>query len=329
MSEALVLTRRDVVRLLDLPACIDAVEMAFERLGSGEAQAPAVAAVLGADGGFHIKAAALRLGRAYFAAKVNGNFPANPERRGLPTIQGAIVLCDADDGRVLAVLDSIEITVQRTGAATAVAARHLARAGESVVTVCGCGVQGRVQLRAFAAVRPLRRVYAWDVDADRAAAYAREVAEWCGVPVEVVTSPGAACRQSDAVLTCTAARRWFLGRDDVRPGTFIAAVGADNEHKQEIEPALLAASTVVVDVLEQAATLGDLHHALAAGVMTRDAVYAELGAVVAGRRAGRRTPEEVIVFDSTGMALQDVAAAALVYERAIAAGAGVRLPLSA
>ncbi|HEX4574320.1 MAG TPA: hypothetical protein VH158_04265, partial [Gemmatimonadales bacterium] len=121
----------------------------------------------------------------------------------------------------------------------------------------------------------------------------------------------------------------ILGAEDVRPGTFVAAVGADHPEKQEIAPTLMAASRVVVDVLEQAATIGDLHHALAAGVLTRADVDAELGEVVAGRKPGRRTPEETIVFDSTGMALQDVAAAATVYERALQAGRGLAVLLGA
>jgi len=147
------------------------------------------------------------------------------------------------------------------------------------------------------------------------------------VSITAVPEPGAAAQQSDIIITCTPAQRWFIGRAHVRPGTFIAAVGADNEHKQEIEPALLAQSTVVVDVVSQAATMGDLHHAIAAGVMTAADVHAELGEIVAGKKRGRTSQDEIIVFDSTGTALQDVAAAAAVYERAVAAGAGTRVTL--
>jgi len=325
----LVLTRREVAGLLDLDSCITAVEAAFACYGAGRASPAAIAGLMVEGGGFHMKAAALVLERSYVAAKVNANFPENPIRRGLPTIQGAVMLFDGVTGQVLALLDSIEITIQRTAAATAVAAKHLARRVESVVTVCGCGVQGRVQLRALARVRPLRRVLAWDSDAVRAESYAREMAAELGVPVRAIATPRAGADESDIIVTCTTASRWFLGRGDVRPGTFVAAVGADNEHKQEIDPALLAHATVVVDVLEQAATIGDLHHALDAGVMTRDQVYAELGEIVAGKKPGRRSGEEVTVFDSTGTALQDVAAAAVVYERALAAGAGVQIPLGA
>ncbi len=143
----------------------------------------------------------------------------------------------------------------------------------------------------------------------------------------MVSDAAAAVRTSDIVVTCTSSREPILEVGDVAPGAFVAAVGADNPEKQEIAPTLLAVSRVVVDVLDQAATMGDLHHAIAAGVMTRDGVT-ELGQIVAGGAAGRRSPDEVIVFDSTGMALQDVAAAAAVYERARAKGRGTVVQLA-
>src|SRR5262249_42727020 len=130
---------------------------------------------------------------------------------------------------------------------------------------------------------------------------------------------------ADVVVTCTPSRSAILHR--VAPGTFVAAAGADSHEKQEIAPALLASSTVVTDVTEQCASIGDLHHAIAAGAMTRDEVYAELGEIVAGRKPGRTRDDQTIIFDSTGMALQDVAAATIVYERALAAGVGSEFEL--
>jgi ornithine cyclodeaminase/alanine dehydrogenase-like protein (mu-crystallin family) len=321
----LVLTRRDVAALVDPDDCARVVEDAFRLRAGGRAPAPAVASVPAATGGFHVKAAALKTERAWFAAKVNGNFPDNQQREGLPTIQGVIVLCDASNGRVLAVMDSIEITLLRTAAATAVAAKYLARPDSHVAAVCGCGVQGRAQLRALVRVLPLRRVYAYDSDHARAEGYASELARELGIAIVPTPTAGEATRVSDVCLTCTTARRAFLGRGDIRPGTFLAAVGADNEDKQELEPDLLAASTVVADILEQSATIGDLHHAIANGLMTKANVHAELGDIVAGRKPGRRSADEIIVFDSTGTALQDVAVGALVYERALAAGAGIQV----
>ena len=330
-SGTLILGRADVRALLDVRDCIAAVEQAFRLHAEGKAIPPCVLGVHVEGGGFHVKTAGTRPGdeRGLFAAKINANFPGNPARHALPTIQGVIALFDAADGRVLALLDSIEITSQRTAAATAVAARYLAREDSGTVAICGCGEQGRSQLRALACVRPLARALAFDADAARAARYADEMSAELGIEVRAVRALGDETRGSDIWVTCTPARRWLLGREHVAPGAFVAAVGADNPEKQEIEPALLAASAVVADVLEQCATIGDLHHALDAGVMRREDVRAELADVVAGRVAGRRSPDEIVIFDSTGTALEDVAAAALVYERAVAAGRGLSIVLGA
>ena len=322
----LLLSRADVGAALDLDTCIDAVEDAFRAYGHGRCRT----GVLGAHvegGGFHVKTAALEGDTPLFVTKINGNFHENGARFGLPRIQGMIVLCDARHGYPLAVMDSTLITQLRTAAATAVAARPLARNDASVVTIAGCGVQGRAQLRAIAAVRRIARVFAWDRDAAVAEAFARDLAPLVGCDVRVATALRDAAVASDIVITCTPATSAILHAGDVRPGTFIAAVGADSEAKQEIAPDLMAASAVVPDVLDQAATIGDLHHAIAAGVMRREDARAELGAIVAGRADGRRHDDEIIVFDSTGSALQDVAAAAVAWRGAMRLGLGTALAL--
>lgn len=325
----LLLTRSDVASLLGLAECIDAVEEAFMLHAEGIGLPPGVLETLTGDGGFHIKAAGLKLaGGSYYAAKVNANFPLNPERFGLPTIQGIVMLCDAEQGRPLVLMDSMELTALRTAAATGVAAKYLARPDSKVVTVCGCGVQGRVQLRAVAEVLRIEKVHAFDTDSARAESFALEMSDELDVEVEASRNLHRSSGESDVCVTCTPSRRPLLMREDVRPGTFVAAVGADNPLKQEIDPLLMASGKIVVDVLEQCAAIGDLHHALAAGAVTKDDVYAELGEVIAGRKLGRASAEEIVIFDSTGMALQDVAAAAVVYERALRDGVGVRLNLA-
>jgi ornithine cyclodeaminase/alanine dehydrogenase-like protein (mu-crystallin family) len=315
-ESALLLDRRDVARLLTREDCMAAVEHAFRLLGEGKAPAPGVLGVHCRGGGFHIKAGLLNLKSHYFAAKVNANFPQNPDRFELPAIQGVIVLCDAGDGRLLAVLDSTEITARRTAAATAVAAKYLARRDSTILTICGCGQQGRAQVRGLAGMFPLAKIFAYDAKAGDAQRLAGELGEELKIEVVPVADLGAAVRKSDICVTCTPSRQPLLTIDDVAPGTFIAAVGADHPEKQELDPALMAGSKVVVDSLEQCATIGDLHHAMAAGAMERTKVHAELGEVAAGKRPGRTSPEEIVIFDSTGIALQDVAAAALVYEKA-------------
>jgi ornithine cyclodeaminase/alanine dehydrogenase-like protein (mu-crystallin family) len=328
VSQTRILARRDVQALLGWDECIAAVEDAFRLHAEGHSLAAGVLGVRAPRGGFHIKAAGLDLGRLYFAAKTNANFSDNPQRHGLPAIQGVIVLCDADDGRPLAVMDSIEVTIRRTAAATAVAAKHLARPEARALAVCGCGNQGRAQLRALARVLDLRRVFAWDSDEAIARAYANDMATELGLDVTPVANPAAALAQSDVCVTCTPSRKPYLMREHVRAGTFVAAVGADSSDKQELDPTLMAAATVVTDVTEQCASIGDLHHALEAGAMSRAAVHAELAELVAGKKAGRRTPDEITIFDSTGTALQDVAAAVVVYEKAVSRDIGLRVELA-
>jgi alanine dehydrogenase len=305
VTETRILTGGDVQALLGWDECIAAVENAFRLHAEGRSLPPGVLGVRATGGGFHIKAAGLDLGRRYFVAKTNANFPDNPRRHALPAIQGVIVLCDADDGRPLAVMDSIEVTIRR------------------------CGIQGRAQLRALTRVLALRRAFAFDADAPTAQAYATDMSAELGIEVKAVATPAAGFAESDVGVTCTPSRTPFLRREDVRPGTFVAAVGADSSDKQELDPRLMAASVVVTDLLEQCATIGDLHHALEAGAMTRDGVHADLADLVTGRKAGRRSPAEVTIFDSTGTALQDVAAAAVVYEKAEAMGVGLRVALGA
>jgi alanine dehydrogenase len=323
----LILTRRDVAALLSIKECTEAVEHVFRLHGEGKTQAPGVLAVHACDGGFHIKAGVLQLNRSYFAAKINANFPQNPMRLNLPTIQGVIVLSDADNGYPLAVMDSTRITAQRTAAATAVAAKYLARPESKTLTICGCGIQGRASVRALMGLFLLEQVFAYDVDSTRSEKFANDLSTELAITVKAVDQLEDAVLQSDICVTCTPSSQFYLTREHIAPGTFVAAVGADNEDKQELDPTLLAGSKVVADLVEQCAAIGELHHALDQKVMTKDQVYAELGEVVAATKPGRTSSDEVIVFDSTGMALQDVVTSALVYEKANQQGAGTTIEL--
>ena len=325
----LVLSGADVHALLDMDGCIAAVEAAFQAQADGATLPAGVLGTHAPDGGFHVKAAGLTRDRPYYACKINANFPGNPARHGLPTVQGVVALFDAGNGVLLALMDSMEITTLRTAAATAVAAKYLARTNARTVAILGCGVQGRSQLRALARVRQIERVYAWDGVPEAAQRYAREMASELERDVTVTDAYRDVVDRCDVIITCTASSLPLLGAEDVAPGTFVAGVGADSESKHELAPELLARSTLVADVLDQCARIGDLHHALVAGAMDRSDVHAELADVVSGLRPGRRSADEITVFDSTGTALEDVAAAAVLYERAIAQGQGRRIELGA
>ncbi len=175
-------------------------------------------------------------------------------------------------------------------------------------------------------VLPLKRAFVYDIDEPRARAFAEKMQSELGLPVSGVAKLADATRQSDVIVTCTPSRKPYLGTEDVAPGTFIAAMGADSPDKQELDPALLRQNKTVVDLLEQCVHVGELHHAIDAG-MKPEQVYAELGELAAGRKPGRASNNEIIVFDATGTALQDVAAAAAVYEKAEREGKGQRINL--
>ena len=321
--------RRDDIRALMKPAdYLRAVEGGFRALHDRTAISPAPLSLEMSRGSFHAKAAAITLDRSYAAIKWNGNFPENREQRHLPTIQGAILLCDGESGTLLAIMDSAEVTLRRTAAASALAAQFLARPGSATILICGCGEQGGAHLEALRSALPLRKGFCWDSDAERARAFA-ELAASQGFPMTRVEDVREAASASDVIVTCTTATHAFLTADAVKTGSFIAAVGADNPHKSEIEPALLAAACVVVDSRDQCAAMGDLHHAIETGQMNSADVHAELAEVVTGEKPGRTNDQQITLFDSTGVAVQDVASAALIYERAVASGAGTRLLLAA
>ena len=328
----LLLARGEIAALLPIGDVIDAVESALlsqarsgtsgplsARLAPPPARAPVA-------GGFHAKGAGLERGDAsYVAVKVNGNFPDNPRLRELPTIQGLIVLADGSCGTPLAVLDSIEITALRTAAASAVATRRLARAGARRATIAGCGVQGFPHASALRHVLPELELLFHDLDSSRMAALAERARTELGGQATTAPSLEEAVRSSDVVVTCTTAREPIVRDAWVGAGTFVAGVGADAPGKQELDAELLARARVVVDDLEACATGGDLSAAIAAGAMTREEVAARLAEVVAGTVTVRRDESDVVVFDSTGTALQDVAAASLAYERAMERGVGTTM----
>jgi alanine dehydrogenase len=308
-------SRAEVERLLTPRACIAAVEEAFRGHALGTVPDPGLLGMHGTNGSFHVKAGFLSADRHYFAAKVNANFPSNASA-GLPTIQGTILLFDASNGAPLASMDSMSVTALRTAAASAIAARHLARKAASRMLICGCGAQAAAQLRAMLCVCDADEIVAYDLDGAKAQRFAAAMAAETGRDICASADLRAAAMQSELIVTCTTSRRYFITADMVKPGTFVAAVGADDEGKQEIDPALMARSLVVTDLTAQAAKIGELHHALEAGAMRMEGVHAQLGEVVAGLSAGRISEGQVAIFDSTGTGLQDVAAAVAVYRAA-------------
>lgn len=321
-SPVLLLSSADVEQLLEPLPLIEAVEEAFRARGSGATQPGGVLGVELTSGGFHIKAAALGADVGVFVTKLNGNFPQNPATNLLPTVQGLVLVADVSTGAPLAILDSGALTRLRTAAASAVAIKHLARLDGSSATLIGCGVQAFDQLRFAHAVRPLKRIALFDPRPATITALVARLRDELGVAAHAGRELSDECAASAIIITCTTSRTPFLHDADVPPGALVVAVGADNPLKHEIDPLLLSRALVVTDDTAQCALIGDLHHALKAGVMTSQDVHAELGEIVAGVRPGRRAPDDRMIFDSTGTPIQDAAAAAVALERARARGVG-------
>ena len=320
----LLLTRSELADLMTMDDYIRGIEDTFRMHGEGSTYGTdMIHGDTPSDIEFHIKAGGLKLGNSlYYGLKINASSFSNMERFGLPNIMGAILLFDAEKGIPLAIVDSIDPTIKRTGAGTAVAAKYLARDNSETLTICGCGNQGRIQLTFVKEMLPVNHVFAFDQNERVSTEYAERMGQELSIRVEATRDLARAVGQSDIVVTCTPSKRPFLRKEFIRPGTFVAAIGADSPDKWELEPTLLQGTKVVVDILEQCAIAGELHHALEMGIIAKEDVHGEIGQIVAGKKPGRESDDEIIVYDSTGTALQDTAAAVICYEKALSSQKG-------
>jgi ornithine cyclodeaminase len=328
--DILILRELEIRKLLDPYACLQAMETAFAAYSAGQSQLPSIIHldVPENQGEIHIKAGHVR-GWPYYAVKIVSGFPGNP-KLGLAANDGMVVVFDARTGAPAAfLLDNGFITDLRTGAAGAVAVKFLARKKVNAVAVIGTGVQARYQVGMLALVRRFAEVRIWGRDPDKARACADDLGkrrEIGACHFAVAESVQECVKGADIVITVTASREPLLREPWLKPGVTVIAVGSDGPDKWELDVALLArADKILADSLPQCLRLGEIHHAVELGAISQDKVYAELGEVIAGRKFGRESEDEIIVCDLTGIGIQDVAAAALCMERAQAAGIGERV----
>ena len=305
-------------------AVVDAVEAAFAAHARGETVMPAKSYVdlPQYDGDFRSMPAYLDADDWDAAGlKWVNSHAENRRRHDLPTVMATMCYSDPETGLPLAIMDGTTLTTKRTGAAAAVATDHLAVRDATTLGLVGAGTQSYAQLDAVLTVRPIETVVVADADADRAAAFVEAVRDRVDARVGAVAE-AAAC---DVVSTTTPVRDPIV--ESAGDHTHVNAVGADAPGKHELADDLLAAAKLVVDDREQCTHSGEIHVPYAAGRLTDEDIHAALGAVVIGEATGRTPADGVTVFDSTGLAVQDVAAARVVYERASAAGTGVSFDL--
>jgi ornithine cyclodeaminase/alanine dehydrogenase-like protein (mu-crystallin family) len=326
-QELILLSGHDLHRLLRPQVAIEALRAAYAGLADHKGDQGRSLGFVIEDGSIHVKAGLLPGSQRVFASKVNVNLPNNGPKHGLPTIQGIVVLVDARDGRPLAMMDSIALTGMRTAATTALAASFGAKKEARTAAIIGCGGQARYQLDALRAVLPLESVRVFDLDRARAEAFATSSSTPNCAVIPTLNSR-AATEHAEICVTCTTSQSPVLTEDMNLNGCFVAAIGADNPHKAEIAPGVMRRARILVDDLDACLAGGDLHHAVRAGTVTKEQVHAELADLVAGSKLGRLSSDELVIFDSTGSGVQDVAAAWAAYREAARTHIGVRFNLS-
>jgi ornithine cyclodeaminase/alanine dehydrogenase len=317
----LLLDRSTLESLLDVRSVIAAVEAAFAAHARGQTRRPAKVYLPLPEYGGDLRAMPAYVGDAAGVKWVNSH-PRNPAEHGRPTVMGVVLLNDPRTGQPLAIMDGTIITSLRTGAAAAVATRQLARADARTLGLIGCGAQAPYLLRSIAAVRDLAEVRLFDRDPERARALAERMDDLPARPAEQTEVAAA-----DIVTTATPGLGVVLEAGWLRPGAHVNAIGADGPGKQELDPAILTGARVVVDDLEQAVHGGELNVAIERGLFRQSQIAATLGEVVAGLKPGRQRADQITVFDSTGLAIQDIATASLAYARARERGLGQEIEL--
>ncbi len=296
---------------LPMPALIAAMKRAFAALSAGEVVMPQRAHMrLPAAGGtlFSMPAWVHTSQGDALAVKVVSVYPGNPQA-GLPLVQAAVLTLDAATGRPLALLEGNVLTARRTGAASGAATDLLARPDSRTAAILGAGVQARTQLEAVCAVRPIQRAWVYAPTRAHAETFARQMSARLGIPVQAAESPAQALEQADVVCAATTARGPVFSDADVRPGTHINGVGSYTPQMVELPPQTLGRAAVFVDSRAAAlAEAGEIIQAIQRGLLN-PAAMTELGLLVNGEAEGRTSPEQITVFKSVGVGVQDALAA--------------------
>jgi alanine dehydrogenase len=318
------LGEEEVRSLLTMDEAIKAVESAFVEHGMGKTQMPPKSYLF-----FSKYEGDLRSMPAYLegldAAGVKiVNFHNKNSARGLPTVMALVVLNSPETGAPLAVMGGTFLTNMRTGAAGAIAARALARSESSVVGMVGAGAQARTQLLGISRLFSIKRVIVCDRTLERCQALERYARPFLDCEYNLTTNPQEAC-SCDILVTTTPSRSPLIKESWARPGIHINAIGADAPGKQELASSLTRKAKVVVDDLSQALHSGEVNVPISEGIMTSEDIHAQLGEVMLRKAPGRTSQEEITIFDSTGLGIQDVAAGSVVYRKALETGRGTRL----
>jgi alanine dehydrogenase len=324
--QTLLLTDTEVKSLLSMPEVMEAVEVAFKQKGYGRVQMPAKSYL-------HFKKynGDLRTMPSFLeeldvsAVKIVNVHPDNPSKNGLPTVMGVVVLIDPATGYPIAIMGGTAVTYMRTGAAGGVAAKYLARKNSKIVGFVGAGTQARSQLMGLIEVfKKFEEVRVYDKSKDAVLRFISDAKTAYPDTFKIVASENVndATSAADIVVTATPSREPVVLNKMIVPGTHLTCIGADAVGKEELDPALLKRAKIVVDDWEQASHSGEINVPLSHGMLTKGNIWAEIGEIVAGFKPGRKTDEEITVFSSTGLAIQDAVTAKIAYKKALKRGIG-------
>lgn len=324
---ALLLKREDVMSVLDMESCMDVVERAFGELAKGTADLPLRINIKPPDGlSLYMPAYLHEMGA--LACKVVTVYKNNPERFNMPIIFGKVLLQNPETGDVVCIMDGGYLTAVRTGAGSGVATKYLAREDKAQSAgIFGAGVQARTQLWAVAVARNISKAYVYDISDEAADTFVAEMAEKLDIPI-VKTNSADQILEADIVCTATSSPTPLFDGLKVKEGTHINGIGSHTPHARELDTEIIKRSKLVGDSKEACfSEAGDIMIPLKEGSIDESHFYAELGEVVVGEKRGRVDDNEITIFKSNGLAIQDAATAKLVYEKAVEAGIGVEVEI--
>ncbi|MCD6393810.1 MAG: ornithine cyclodeaminase family protein [Planctomycetes bacterium] len=291
---------------------VSTIEQSFELYGRGEVQMPPKVYLTFDKGD-------LRCMPVYIPAMNTAgvkNVNVHPANDALPAVMATITLIDPETGFPLAIMDGTHITRMRTGAAGGVAAKYLARTDSKTAACIGTGTQAATQLEALLITRPtISKVVLFDISLESMKHFARLVKQKHGLKATCANSVEEAVKNADIVTTTTTVRSPIVKSEWIKPGTHINAIGADAKGKQELDPAILKHAKVVIDNWAQASHSGEINVAVTKGLITQKDIHADIGQIATAKKPARQNPEEITVFDSTGLAIQDISAATMIYRK--------------
>jgi alanine dehydrogenase len=327
--KTLVLSETEIKKLVSLKQTITAVESAFKMKGLGNAQMPPKQYVIMKKYNGDLRTMPAYLEETDVATvKVVNSHPEN-QKHGLPTVMATIILVDPKTGAPSAIMGGTWITALRTGAAGAVAAKYLANPNPKTVGLVGAGVQARTQLMGLQIVfDSIKQVRVWDINPKASINYVEEMKQkYPHLEICEVKSIKKTVQEADIIVTTTPSRKPLVSAEWINSGTHINCIGADAPGKQELDPNILLKSKIVVDDWEQGIHGGEINVAFSKGVLTKDDIWGDICEIVAGLKQGRTSSEEITVFTSTGLAIQDAATANVAYQKALTEKVGKEIDL--